>query len=298
MNIKKEIMNRKIFMTVLVTLFFIVSAQAQLLWKVSGNGLTKPSYLFGTHHLIEKDQLKDFDKILDLAGNSDVVVGEMIIDNSLGAQLKMVKYAMMKDTTLKELISETDYAMVDTEYKQTMNMSLNKLGKMKPMLLSTMYSLMLYMKMNNLKKQPEAVDLLFQKKAKKNKKKVIGLETLEQQMDLLLNSIPLKRQAEIMVEGVKGKVKDIELLKEMNEAYLAGNLTQLEKINNEDDDMTNDEKKILIDNRNNAWMKQIPALLNKQSCFVAVGCMHLVGETGLIVQLKKAGYTVEGIEKM
>jgi len=298
MNIKKEIMNRKIFMTVLVTLFFIVSAQAQLLWKVSGNGLTKPSYLFGTHHLIEKDQLKDFDKIQDLAGNSDVVVGEMIIDNSLGAQLKMVKYAMMKDTTLKELISETDYAMVDTEYKQTMNMSLNKLGKMKPMLLSTMYSLMLYMKMNNLKKQPEAVDLLFQKKAKKNKKKVIGLETLEQQMDLLLNSIPLKRQAEIMVEGVKGKVKDIELLKEMNEAYLAGNLTQLEKINNEDDDMTNDEKKILIDNRNNAWMKQIPALLNKQSCFVAVGCMHLVGETGLIVQLKKAGYTVEGIEKM
>jgi len=291
-------MRNKIIFTVFIVLFFIVSAQAQLLWKVSGNGLTKPSYLFGTHHLIEKDQLKDFDKIQDLAGNSDVVVGEMIIDNSLGAQLKMVKYAMMKDTTLKELISETDYAMVDTEYKQTMNMSLNKLGKMKPMLLSTMYSLMLYMKMNNLKKQPEAVDLLFQKKAKKNKKKVIGLETLEQQMDLLLNSIPLKRQAEIMVEGVKGKVKDIELLKEMNEAYLAGNLTQLEKINNEDDDMTNDEKKILIDNRNNAWMKQIPALLNKQSCFVAVGCMHLVGETGLIVQLKKAGYTVEGIEKM
>ena len=291
-------MRNKIIFTVFIVLFFIVSAQAQLLWKVSGNGLTKPSYLFGTHHLIEKDQLKDFDKIQDLAGNSDVVVGEMIIDNSLGAQLKMVKYAMMKDTTLKELISETDYAMVDTEYKQTMNMSLNKLGKMKPMLLSTMYSLMLYMKMNNLKKQPEAVDLLFQKKAKKNKKKVIGLETLEQQMDLLLNSIPLKRQAEIMVEGVKGKVKDIELLKEMNEAYLAGNLTQLEKINNEDDDMTNDEKKILIDNRNNAWMKQIPALLNKQSCFVAVGCMHLIGETGLIVQLKKAGYTVEGIEKM
>jgi len=291
-------MNRKILMTVLVTLCFIVSAQAQLLWKVSGNGLTKPSYLFGTHHLIEKDQIKDFDKMLDLAGNSDVVVGEMIIDNSLGAQLKMVKYAMMKDTTMKELISETDYALVDTEYKQTMNMGLNKLGKMKPMLLSTMYSLMLYMKMNNLKKQPEAVDLLFQKKAKKNKKKVIGLETLEQQMDLLLNSIPLKRQAEIMVEGVKGKVKDIELLKEMNEAYLAGNLTQLEKINNEDEDMTNDEKKILIDNRNNDWMKQIPSLLSKQSCYVAVGCIHLVGETGLIAQLKKAGYTVEGIEKM
>jgi len=291
-------MRNKIIFIAFIALFFIVSAQAQLLWKVSGNGLSKPSYLFGTHHLIEKDQIKDFDKILDLAGGSDAVVGEMIIDNSLGMQLKMVKYAMMKDTTLKELISGTDYVLVDTEYKQTMNMGLNKLGKMKPMLLSTMYSLMLYMKMNNLKKQPEAVDLLFQKKAKKNKKKVIGLETLEQQMDLLLNSIPLNRQAEIMVEGVKRKVKDIELLKEMNQAYLAGNLTQLEIINNEDNDMTIEERSIMIDNRNTDWMKQIPALFSKQSCFLAVGCMHLVGETGLIAQLLKAGYTLEGVDKL
>jgi uncharacterized protein YbaP (TraB family) len=291
-------MNRKISIVVLVALLFIVSANAQLLWKVSGNGLTKPSYLFGTHHLIEKEQIKDFDKILDLAGKSDAVVGEMVVDNSLGTQLKIVKCAMMKDTTVRELINEADYSLVDTEYIKTMNMGLSKLGKMKPMMLSSMYSLMIYMKINNLKKQPEAVDLLFQNKAKKNKKSVIGLETLKQQMDMMFNSIPLKRQAEIMVKDVKEKVKNIELLKKMNEAYLSGNLTKIENINNEDDDMTIDEKKIMIYNRNTDWMKQIPTLFSKQSCFLAVGCMHLVGKTGLIDQLKKAGYTVEGIEKL
>jgi len=67
-------MKLKFFKMVFIALFFIVSAQAQLLWKVSGNGLSKPSYLFGTHHLIEKEQIKDFDKILSLSGQADAVV--------------------------------------------------------------------------------------------------------------------------------------------------------------------------------------------------------------------------------
>src|ERR1035437_11123778 len=132
-------MNKQKIIVAFIALFFMVSANAQLLWKVSGNGLTKTSYLFGTHHLIEKEQIKDFDQILALVGQSDAVVGEMIIDNSLGMQLKMLKGVMMKDTTIKELLSETDYALVDNEYKQTMNMGLNKLNKMKPMMLSSMY---------------------------------------------------------------------------------------------------------------------------------------------------------------
>lgn len=28
-----------------------LGVRAQLLWKVSGNGLEKPSYIMGTHHL-------------------------------------------------------------------------------------------------------------------------------------------------------------------------------------------------------------------------------------------------------
>ena len=57
-------MNKRIFLVALIALFISLSANAQLFWKVSGNGLTKPSYLFGTHHLIDKEQIKNFDKIL------------------------------------------------------------------------------------------------------------------------------------------------------------------------------------------------------------------------------------------
>jgi uncharacterized protein YbaP (TraB family) len=291
-------MNKRSFMMTLFVFSFIVSVHAQLLWKVSGNGLSKPSYLFGTHHLIESDQINGFDKILDLAGQQDAVVGEMDMGHMLSMQIKMMKGMMMKDSTEKQLMSEADYALVDAELKDMLKMGLNKLGKIKPMMVSTMYSLMMYSKINNLKKKPEAVDILFQKKARKQKKKVIGLETIEQQMDILLNSMPLKRQADLLVKEVKEKEKGVELLRKMNEVYLAGDLQKIEALNNEDDDMTADEKKIMIDNRNADWINQLNALIPTKSCFIAVGCMHLVGVNGLIGQLKKSGYAVEAVENL
>lgn len=288
-------MNKKI-PTVLIALFFILTANAQLLWKVSGNGLSKPSYLFGTHHLIEKEQIKDFDKILTLAGQSDAVVGEMDMHNMLSIQLKLIKNVLMKDSTIMELVSEADYALVDKEFKQVMGKGLNKMGKFKPMMLSAMYEIFVYTKVNNLKKKPEGIDDLFQKKARKNKKVVIGLETIDQQIEILFNSIPLRRQAEILVQEVKEKNKGMELLSKLNVAYLSGNLSQLGTLNNEDNDMSQDEKKIMIYNRNDNWMKKLPEYFNEKSCFVAVGCMHLIGEAGLINQLKKKGYTLEAMD--
>ena len=46
----------------LFILCFAFSANAQLLWKISGNGLTQPSYVMGTHHLAAlsiKDSIQD-----------------------------------------------------------------------------------------------------------------------------------------------------------------------------------------------------------------------------------------------
>ena len=277
-------------------LLFVLNANAQLFWKVSGNGLSKPSYLFVTHHLIDNEQIKDFDNIIAFVAQTDAVVGEMDMSNMLGMQMKMMKAVMMKDTTMKELLSDSDYVLVDNGLKEVVGVGLDKLGKMKPMMLSTMYSLMTYMKKMNLKKQPEAVDVLFQKRAKKEKKSVIGLETVEQQIDILFNSVPLQNQANQLVKVVKEKEKEINLMMDMNKAYLSGDLIRIEALNQEDNDMTPEQKVIMIDNRNNNWMTQLLSLIPDKSCFIAVGCMHLVGETGLINQLRNAGFSVEAVD--
>ena len=277
-------------------LFFSIAANAQLLWKVSGNGLSDTSYLFGTHHLIQKEQIPDFEKTLLFVKKVDMVVGEMDLSNMLEMQIKLMKGATMKDTTLTDLLNQNDYNLVDNAFKEVMGMGIKKFDKFKPMMLSSLYSAMLYMKQNNLKKEPEAVDQIFQKFGKKNKKKIVGLETIEQQIDILFNKISLQRQAEMLVKAVSEKDKSNELIKKLNALYLKGDLEGLEALSNEENDMNQDEKSFLIENRNNNWMEQLKIMFPKNSCFVAVGCLHLTGESGLINQLRKAGYNVEPVK--
>ena len=291
-------MKTRILLSVCIALFFALPASAQLLWKISGKGLSKPSYLFGTHHLIEKDRIKNFDKMLGLVSQTDAVVGEMDMTDVTSMQAKIMQSAVMPGKNIKQMLNTDDYALVDNEFKQLMGVGLDQLGAFKPMLLQTMYARLIYFRSQNIDKQPEAVDVVFQKKAKENNKYVIGLETIELQSAIMFDSLPLNRQVEILVKSVKDKQKGIDLYKRLNEAYLAGNLKKIEDLDKEDDDLTPAERKPLYDNRNANWLKQLPALLTKQSCFVVVGCMHLVGETGLLLQLKQAGYKVEAVENL
>lgn len=277
-------------------LFLSFNANAQLFWKITGNGLTKPSYLFGTHHLIEKEQIKNFDKALTICKDADAVVGEITLADKAGNQMKMMQGSVMQGTTYKELMSEEDYTLVDNEFKQLMGAGLDQLGTLKPMMLNTLFVVMNYIKLNNLTKQPEAIDNIFQKTAIENGKKVLAVETMDQQIDILFNSISLNRQAEILVKDIKEKDKGIDDLKKLNELYLAGDLIGAENLNSENDSMTPEEENIIIYNRNNNWMKQIPELIKTQQCFIAVGFLHLAGETGLINQLKNEGYKVDAVE--
>jgi len=165
------------------------------------------------------------------------------------------------------------------------------------MMLSTMYSGVLYMKLNNMKKEPEAIDQVNSENREKSKqKKFIGLETLDEQIDILFNHIPLKRQAEILVKTVKEKEESMDMTKRLNSAYIAGDLEQLQVIYTEDDDMSNEERKILVEQRNNNWVEQFKTMFAENSCFVAVGCLHLSGKAGIINQLQNAGYTIKAVK--
>ncbi|MCX6308327.1 MAG: TraB/GumN family protein [Bacteroidia bacterium] len=287
-------MNNRRSLLFLLILFLCVSVQAQLLWKISGNGLIKNSYLFGTHHLIDKDLVPQFDSILAVCGQADAVVGEMDLKTP-GMMKKMMQGSVMKGTKMKDLVSASDYQLLDTEFKSVMGMGMSLLGSYKPMMLMSMHQVMLYMKSSGLKKQPVAVDDLFQKQARAAKKNVIGLETLEFQMNMLFDSFSLERQVEILLYEVREKDQLMKELSQLNDVYLSGNLEKMKQLDVDDKSMTPEERKRLIDDRNSNWMKQLPGFFKEQSCFVAVGCMHLVGETGLINQLRLNGFTVEPV---
>jgi uncharacterized protein YbaP (TraB family) len=288
---EKPTMNNRFSLLLFFVLFLSINVQGQLLWKVSGNGLTKDSYLFGTHHLIDKNRIPQFDSILAVCDQADAVVGEMDLKTP-GMQKKMMKGSVMKGTTIKDLVSATDYQLLDAEFKSVMGLGMGMLGTFKPMMLMTMYQVMLYLKSSGIKKQPVAVDELFQKQARAAKKKVIGLESIEFQMNMLFDSFTLERQVEILLYEVREKDQLLEELSQLNDVYVSGNLEKMKQMDVEDKSMTSEERKRLIDDRNMNWIKQLPKIFKEQSCFVAVGCMHLVGENGLIDQLRLNGYSV------
>jgi uncharacterized protein len=283
------------FLALSVLIFFSVfTLQAQLFWKISGKDLSKSSYLFGTHHLIEKEQIPHFDKVIPLCEQSDAVVGEMDMQDP-NLQSTIMSGAMMKDKKMKDLVSDSDYVLADSEFKALMGVGMDVLGGMKPMMLMTLYESLLFIKESGLAKQPEAVDGYFQKLALNGGKKVLSLETTSEQVDILFDKIPLERQAVILMALLRDKNKCLIDIQKMNKAYLTGDLKMLLAQFEDDQDMTEQERNIIVNDRNQNWINKLPGLMKTQSCFVAVGCLHLVGEKGLINQLRKLGYEVEPV---
>jgi len=138
-------------------------------------------------------------------------------------------------------------------------------------------------------------DSYFQLVASEKGKKIIGLETVDQQIAILFNNSNLERQADILVETVQKKDSILNEMIQLNKLYKAGKiekLIELSKGKGNITDMTDEEYAKLIDNRSADWMTKLPAYFNQSSCFVAVGAMHLGGKKGLIKLLKKEGFKV------
>lgn len=289
-------MKNKLSFIMLLAFVCVMQLNAQILWKVTGNGLKNPSYLFGTHHLIDKDKVPELQKVLSLVKDVDVVVNEIDMSDMMGMQMKIMKGAMMKGQNIRDLISEEDYKLLDTEFKELLGIGLDKLGSFKPAMLSNLYSVSVYTKNKKISKEPEALDLIIQKAGKKENKEIIALETADEQIEVLFNSLTLEKQAEILVKSVKEKEKGIEQMQKLDEAYLAGDLKKMEELYSEDEDMTEEYKKALVDTRNLKWISKLNKLFETKSGVVAVGCLHLVGETGLIKQLEKNGFSVEPVK--
>ena len=290
-------MKKKIVLFSLLLVCFSAT-QAQLLWKVSGNGLKHASYLFGTHHLIPLQFLDSVPGLYKAFNACDVVVGEMVMSN-VDATAKIQQASIMPDhKTMKELLSEANYKIVDTELKSVLKLGLKDLSIMNPSLILTLYEMELYKKRIGLMDEKQS-DSYFQLVAEEKGKKVVGLETIEQQIEVLFENGSLKRQSDVLVETIQHKDSILNEMDHLNKLYKAGKLEELvtmSKGKGNVTDMTVEEYAKLVDNRNANWMAKLPDLLKESPCFVAVGALHLAGKNGLIKQLEKEGYKVKAVE--
>ena len=284
---------KKIILYCLFFIFGISTTQGQLLWKITGNGLKNPSYLFGTHHLIPIQFLDSVPGLYPAFNSAKMVVSEVVINN-LDATPAIRKAALLPDTiTIRGLLNQAEYEFVNQELTNTLRMSLDNLNKMHPSLISKLYELELYKKYEHFDENTQS-DTYFQLVAAKKGIPIAGLETVEQQVKLLFPE-NIKKETQLLVASIRNKEMLIQEMREMNQLYREGNLDALEVLANQSNKQWNvseEENKKLIDDRNINWVKQLPDLIKNNSCFVAVGALHLPGNKGLIKLLKNEGYKV------
>jgi uncharacterized protein YbaP (TraB family) len=251
-----------------------------LLWKISGNGLEKPSYLFGTIHMLCADDAVLSDNMKKAIRDCNEVYFEVDLDNLFEMFGAMNKMKMRGDTTLHDLLSEADYKKVKDYFESKSSMlPFSMLETYKPMLAAST------LEQGSLPCDNTAMmEQVIMEEAKQYKKKIKGMETMAYQAGVL-DSIPYKLQAQQLVSYIDSANKGVEedkQLKEMFKAYKDQDLKKLEELMVETDAGMAGFTDILLYHRNRNWVNKLKTLLPEKSLLIAVGAGHLPGEKGVI----------------
>jgi uncharacterized protein YbaP (TraB family) len=259
-----------------------------LLWEISGKDLKKPSYLYGTFHLMCKDDIQFSNNLKKAMSVSEKLYLEMDLDdpaNTVGALMFM----NMKDgKTLRDYYTPEAYANVKQFFFDSLKTSLQMFERMKPGFVSAMlYPLMMPCK------KISGVEEGLMALAKTQSLTIEGLETIAFQ-SAILDVIPESDQAMEMLHMIdsidKYKIQFAEMLK----MYQSQNLASIEASFSNEPGFEK-SKSSMLDNRNINWVNQLKSIMHENAVFIGVGAGHLCGDLGLIALLKKEGYTLKAI---
>ena len=271
------------------------SSNAQLLWKVSGNGLQKPSYLFGTHHIADQticDGIKGFN---DAYNSVEHLYGEVDTDkmNGIATQLKvMTRMKLPKGQTLSSLYTEEQMKAIDAFVTEVMGVGAKSFDSYKPVMLSSSLQVFIAMKLFPEYDAAKAIDSHMQTRAKKDKKVVKGLETIDFQLNLLYDE-PIEKQAADLLEMAENAKESEESIIKLTELYRQQDLKGLWSLMMEDTEP--EEMEDLLFKRNRNWVEQMKEIMPSASAMFVVGAGHLPGEQGVIRLLENEGYKLEPI---
>ncbi len=313
-NTIKNIMNK--FTFAVITLFFLgicscktskinenaISGNSPkidkaLLWKISGKGIAKPSYIYGTIHMIPSEDYFLPKGTLGAIENCAEMFFEIDMKDmtDMGAMMGMMnKIFMNNGVTLKDLITEEEYKKVSAKFSE-MGLPMMMLERIKPLFLSAFA--MADMNPNSMKEgKIKSYEMEFYDLAQNKRMATGGLETIEFQIGVF-DSIPYKDQAKMLVESINADNTEDAEFQQMIKMYKDQNIdAMVEMMHNGSSDLGAHED-ILLTGRNKNWIDKITTQAKKKPTFFAVGAGHLGGKDGVIALLRKEGFQVEAVSK-
>ncbi|MBA2250050.1 MAG: TraB/GumN family protein [Chitinophagaceae bacterium] len=258
-----------------------------LLWQVSGKELTKPSYLFGTFHLLCRDDINFSAQLKSSLMQADEIYMEMKMDDPAVLLGGLFYMNMKNNKTLESLYTPVEYKKINNYFTDTLHTPLTMLGRVKPYFLVAL----LYPKMMPCK-TISGVEEELMKLAKEDKKEIKGLETIQFQSSVF-DSIPYEWQAKELLKNIDSSAFYKNEFDTMLLVYKQQKLDDIQKLFTKSEFGDDKYEDILLTQRNKNWVNQLKLIMKNESVFVAVGAGHLVGEKGLISLLRKEGYRVD-----
>lgn len=270
--------------------------QKSNLYAITGNGLKDTSWLFGTYHLVKSSYLNEVPQVMNAFNKAKGVTVELVLDSSKAVVAGSM--GLLKDKTLSALLDKPFSDSLDQELKTTLGIGVAQMDRLKPVNVALTLS-MVYMVTDTaspLKRYTGSMlDGYFAEKGRSAGKTITELETIEEQMHVLFNSVSDQEQAEQLRYFLRNKSEMIDQGNELLAKWFEHDLDGMFAVSEKGLKVFGNETDFLID-RNAKWMKVLPASLSKGSQFVAVGALHLAGPYGLVSQLQRLGYTLTPIK--
>ena len=301
-------MMKRLFFTFMLAVMAVTFANAQLLYKISGKGLEKPSFIIGTYHLAPASFVDSIPGAPEALKAVEQVCGEVDMADmeSMAGTQKMMAAMMLPDgKSISDVLSADEMDRLNAYMKATLGMDLtnpllkSQMGSMTPAAISTQLQLIQFMKMTPGFNPMALIDNYFQQEAKKAGKPVIGFETLDFQISVLYTGSTLERQKEQLFCIIDNPEYQTMIMKTLSAAYFAQDMAKLLEVTEDkmgnSCDSTPEEEEALIYGRNADWVEKIPAIISDKSTLFVVGAAHLPGNRGVLELLEKEGYTVEAV---
>lgn len=262
-----------------------------LLWEISGNGLKKPSYLFGTMHVSNKMVFHLSDSFYMAIRNTDAVALELNPDSW---QEQMVKLEKLRDNYQSFIkIPGNDYLIEQSfrikDYTDELKLALQSEPAMVNSLLYRSY------KLKEDFEEDTFLDLYIFQTGRKLGKIGAGVEDYYESQKLILEAYT------DMVKEKKKKEKDIDyeslndITEKMQNAYRRGDLDLMDSLDLIVDQSDAFREKFIY-KRNEIQANSIDTIIRHRSLFVGVGAAHLPGDRGVIEMLRKKGYILRPIK--
>lgn len=274
-----------------------------VLWRIEKPGIA-PSFLLGTIHSTDRSVARITDNLKAAIGSVQRVAIE-VVDPATGTAKAMAanpRLFMSLDGSegTAALLAPPEFRKVVAAAQEIQpEMTAQALGILKPWMMTLLFA-MPPCELRTAKQGGGVFDNLVMKSAVANGARAIGLETATEQLSAFA-SLSLADQVAILRSTIANLDRAEDLLFTTKQLYIKRRLGAMPVLTMEmaGKDALQATRRFfaaIVDKRNLRMRDRALPLLAKGRTLIAVGALHLVGETGLVNQFRKAGYKLTAIE--